>query len=460
MLKKKIILTSLVIAALSLFSACGGEEKVSDTAVNTENAKVEEVAEKAEPTQIAEAAKTERKEKWEKDIDNLAGQLNAYINKFSDADPLLKSAEFEENLQSEIQRLKSDLAEVDDFEIEKRIQMITALFNDGHMVTDFMYSDYYENIIPLQFNAFGEGIYCTIVYDNAYKSALNCRLEAVNGKPVSDIFEEFSKLFGGDNIYNSAQWFGRRINCPAVLKAIGIIEDFEDSFVYTLTDLGGNAFDITVDTRIPYDKRPDEIYERAEGGNAYYESREESIWTEYIEADQIFYIRMRMIPDSKTLNIVEETLEKAREANDIKKIIVDLRDCEGGQVTSIQHSLFAESLKSFGQDTGQLYVITNYATFSMGATTAMYLKNEANATVVGLPAGGGKPYVGNPKAVKLSATGFSVELPTINNYANGAVDNSIAAENYILMPDIEAGITIEDYVNKQDSVLEIIKNLP
>ena len=61
-----------------------------------------------------------------------------------------------DQVQAELKKLSADIPNLDKFDIAVRIQMLTALFHGGHMITDFMFSDFYESTYPVYFNTFME----------------------------------------------------------------------------------------------------------------------------------------------------------------------------------------------------------------------------------------------------------------------------------------------------------------
>ena len=452
---KRILFLVIAIAALGLFTACNN--KAAD-ATEAQPVVVEADIAPVPPAETPiESDNAERNENREKDIEILEKQLNAYIKLFYDIENSDKDKALNEQFQGELKKLFDDIDNLDGFDMAFRIQMITALFHDGHMLTDFMFSDYYENSYPIYFNTFADGIYCISVYDAAYSNALNAKIEAINGIAIDEVFEKFQLLFTGDNIYDSKQCFGRRLHCPHILKALDIVDNIDDPVIFTLTDLEGYSFDMQIE-QMPRENQTDEITNRVEGDEAYYKSKNDPVWMDYLEDDKIMYIRMYYIPQSNELDGMNDDLINILENNDVDKVVLDFRINEGGMLNSIRSKLF-DSLIAFGTEGGNLYVITDHDTFSMAAIITMHLKEEGNAIIVGLVPGGGNPYIGNVRKMTLNNIALTVGIPTNNAYKNGMLDFGPDIKNNIIPPDIEIGINITDYINKTDSVFELIKSM-
>ena len=456
----KLTMLMIVAAVMGIFAACENKSAVIEPSIKREEEiapdnRAKEADNNSQGENLFVAADEKRMENLKKDIDNLSKQLSAYVKLSYDIENSAEDRALSERVHEELEKLYTDMENLDDFHIALRLQFISAMFHDGHMVTDFMFSDYYETSYPIYFNIFEEEPYCIAVYNEEYENMLNCKAVAINGVEIDEIFERFRLLFSGDNIYNSRQWFGRRLHCPAILKALDIIKNIDDPALFTLVDSAGNSFDMQIEQNLT-SMWVDEISSRVKGDEAYYNSKDELVWMDYLREDKLMYVRMYYIPASNELSGMDNALNGILENNEIDKSVVDVRGNEGGMVASIRSGFF-DTLISCGAENGNLYVITDHDTFSMGATIAMYLKEKGGATVIGLASGGAKPYIGAPRNIMISGLGFAIIIPTQNSYKNGAVDFVHTLENNSLEPDIEIGISIEDYVNKKDPVLDLIK---
>lgn len=429
-------------------------ERNSENNITKENSAENHPAVKPEVT-VDEVS--ERDSNWDSDLTQLENQLNAYIKRFLDVETSDKDKEISDKFSKELQLLRKEIPELDDFEIKVRMQMLIALFHDGHMQTEMLSIDKYSTTLPFTFEAFYDGFYCVSIYDNTYKDALNCRINAINDIPIEKIFEDFIFFFSGDNVYNSKAMLGRRLQFPTILKALNIIENLNEPITLTFTDISGNTFHINVENQLSLENLPKKISNRVDGPEAFFESREEDIWLQYLDESKILYVRMYYIPFPNELKDLNEQVSAYLANSNVSKIVIDLRGNGGGEMSLGKP--WHQTLTSFGKQTGQLYVITDYDTFSMAATTAMYLKEEGNATIVGLSPAGGKPYIGGARNFNLRNSGFEIQMPISNFYSDGLLDFYPSIDNYILVPDIEIGISIEDYISKTDSVFELIQSL-
>jgi hypothetical protein len=453
---------------LCSFTSCSSDiASESSNTFSTETAEDQtpkETAEKntIEPSFVADAIEEDENakkiENWTVDITYFENQMASYTRKFLDIENSKENLEISKKVDIAFDRLYADLPELDDFDIQVRMQQITALFQDGHMFTEIAVGMSSGTRFPFSFQTFADGVYCTVVYDKSYEKALNCRLDKINGVSIDEVFNRFYRLYSGDNLYNSRSLFGSKLYYPMILKALDLMENLEASVNYTFTSLDDNTFGIYVYKQIAIDKLPEAIESRSEGAEAFYNSKSEPIWLDYLEDKKALYLRLYYIPSSSEGKDLEERLASFIDKYSVEKIILDLRENGGGQFTALKNG-WVEMLVSFGLKTKCLYVITDYSTFSMAGTTAMYLKDEAGATVVGLPPGGGKPYIGSGQRTSLRNSNFVMWIPTLNSYDNNLGYKPKSLVNHTLYPDIEISISIEDYINKTDPVLNLILSL-
>ena len=110
----------------------------------------------------------------------------------------------------------------------------------------------------------------------------------------------------------------------------------------------------------------------------------------------------------------------------------------------MQHSRFNE--------TGRLYVIVGRATFSAAMEATNHLKDRTNAIFVGEPTGAKPRFQLRQGDFGLPYFGIRV------SYSRGVESANDAGPTMI--PDIQTGLTFEDYMNGADPALDAILRIP
>ncbi len=199
----------------------------------------------------------------------------------------------------------------------------------------------------------------------------------------------------------------------------------------------------------------------------YLRNTERQYWSQYLPAEQLFYIQFNRSGNAPTGEPLAEfgkrSLAELQSAK-VDKIVVDLRFNTGGDLTIGRP--FIERLVALANERKiKVYVITGRATFSAGIYHAMQLRQFANAILVGEPVGdelelwseGGNAIAPNSKlslhyADRLHSLS-PVERPEFRQYLVTDTDLSVARP----MPDILVKMSARDYFAGRDPALEATK---
>lgn len=379
-----------------------------------------------------------RTEKWEKDLNYLK---EAYPNKHVNA--FFKISEDEFN--NKIETLKSNINNLSDEEVENGIYEIVASIGDAHSTA---YRNY-DYRFPLNFYFFGEDLYLINTSDE-YKQALYCKLESVDGMDIREIEEKLRPLTvqaNEANIKKSMLGFFCR---PDILKGAGIIDD-ENSATFTFINNQGTAISIEVEAEdntdgIIMDDPEDE-------SNALYRQHYDlKYWYKYLEDSKILYFKYNecsKYSESGDLKDVIDEVNNYIDNEEIDKIVIDMRDNPGGDEGCLS-PLIDKISSSNLNDPDKFYVVVGMRTFSSAILESYYIRQNTNAVFLG------EPTSGTPRHY---ATRKSFELPNskmIISYSIGFADN-IDDYNDSFIPDKTIKVSIGDYINKVDPVMEYIK---
>lgn len=382
----------------------------------------------------------DRIEKWEKDLNYLQEALpNKHANLFFKMD--------KNEFYNDIDNLKNNLSNMTDEEITIEIYRILAKVGDPHTK---VYKEY-EKRFPVIFSYFGDDIYLTHTSDD-YSEAINCKLKAVNGIDVDEIKNRLNPLVSQANEakikYTSPSFLQR----PDILKGVGIINDGE-SAVFTFENNKGNDFNLdikAVDNESGIINMDDNYDENVP---LYRQRSDLNYWYKYLEEDKILYFKYNHCTEydeeSGDINKVIDEMIDYIDKDKVNKIVIDIRDNGGGRDNRL-HSLIDKIYESDLNDYNKFFVIVGKATFSASIVDACLIRKNTNATFLGEPTGGTPRHYGVTKGFSLPNSKLKISYST--TFVNVSDDY-----NESFMPDKKIEVTIDDYKNNIDPVMEFIK---
>lgn len=190
----------------------------------------------------------------------------------------------------------------------------------------------------------------------------------------------------------------------------------------------------------------------------------------------------------KQLKIKPKTIYKAifkeLQEKEIKHLIIDVRNNLGGRteyVNEVLPFLLQEKTKGIAYQTtswkgkvkknkfpkpskwafeGEVYVLTNGASFSNGSVAAAYAKAYAAAIIIGEETGSRVAgfAAGSRELVTLPNSTIQIKIPSYL-FQYGYPPNEWIVANRGLMPDYEIKYTLEDLIQKKDLALEKARTL-
>lgn len=385
-----------------------------------------------------------RDEKWQKDLNYLQKALP-----MKHVDLFFK--ESEEDFNSQIDELKNNVSKLSDEEVAAGIYKIAAGVSDAHTKA---YKEY-EKGYPLQFYYFNDGIYLINTTED-YSEALNCRLKKINGIDIDKVEELLTPLIAKENEWNIKKTLPSFLMRPDILKGVNISNDTEKS-VFTFENFNNEEFDIEINS-VDLSSEDDNISwivndNEDETIPLYRQNSKLSYWYKYIEEKNTLYFKYNSCTDDKDCGNIEDVIEQMLEfidENNVDRFVIDIRNNSGGR-SGYLNSLI-DGLKERDINTSnRLFVVTGRQTFSSAIVNACQLKKDTNAFFVGEPTSGKPNHYGEVRGFKLPNSKLEVSYST--NYFSLFSDESDA-----FVPDKEIDISIDDYINKKDPVMDYILN--
>lgn len=382
-----------------------------------------------------------RNEKWTKDLNYLAEALpNKHPNIFFKMD--------KDEFYNDIDCLKNNIDTMTDEEITVEIYKIIAKVSDPHTK---VYRDY-EKRFPVQFYYFGNDMYLIHTSDE-YEKVINCKLKAVNGIKVDEIKRRLNPLVSQVNeskIKNTSPSFLAR---PDILKGLHIIED-EDSAIFTLENNDGSDIELDVKSVIPEEGtiNTDDNYD--ESNPLYRQHSDLNYWYKYLDNDKLLYFKYNSCTDhDKKVGDLDSVIDEMNEyidQNKVDKVVIDIRDNSGGRDNCL-HSFIDKISQSKLNNPDKFFVIVGKATFSAPIIDACLIRQTTNATFLGEPTSGSPRHYGATRSFELPNSKLHISHSTL------FVD-MFDDYNESFIPDKNIEVTIDDYKEKRDPIIEYIKN--
>ncbi len=378
----------------------------------------------------------DRNEKWLKDIDYLEATLpKAHKN--------LYFKQSETYFKSELERLREKVATYTDVEMNIALAQVVSSMGDTHTGINIGV----EKTYPIGLYWYDEGIYITDAL-RGYEDLLYSRIISINDMRVEEVANAFKVFFSGAN----KQWFKNQViyymTSSDILKYLGVIE--EEKIQLTIEKQDG-----TIET---VEMLPEEqenfkfIEDETVYKTPFYKQHPyENYWYEYLPQEKVMYVNYRCAQEMFELpfTIFTDQVFQTIEENDAEKLVIDLRENQGGS-DDVFKPFLKKLKKSKLSEEDKLYVVMGRKTYSSGLNTVINLKNETHAILVGEPSGGRPNHYGDTRNYKLPNSELNVRYST--KYIK-----KMKEEVDCLMPDVLIGISAEKELKGEDDVLEYIR---
>ena len=336
-------------------------------------------------------------------------------------------------------RAKLDGPKLDGIAVALEFRKLGASIGDGHTSVALPHG---RDRLPVEFYWFDDGLRLVGI-SAAHRNLLGARLTAVNEVPVAEVTERLRAYIA----QGETQLFDRAsvpdfVNNPDILRAIGAGAGPSFVFTFETPDGARKQVEITAvaevrDEAILGDGKP--LWQRNEA---------QGFWSEWL-ADGSLYVNWRSydgLADHAT------ALLQSLDARHPRRLIVDLRDNEGGDYTVGRSFIEGIASRLWLNQRGVLYVMIGRKTFSAAMTNAVDFKKTTAATLVGEPAGAAPNNWQEVRRTYLPNSGLSVGVSTrYYEFLPGQAE---------LVPDLGAPPEPGDWGNLQDAGVRLVLAQP
>jgi hypothetical protein len=298
-------------------------------------------------------------------------------------------------------------AELSDGEVVVEIAKLLRMLGSGHTGVLGVRIREAAWALPLRFFFFEEGLY-VVAADPALRDLVGARVERIGGHTIDSVRAALDPLIPRDNEMWPRAIGPYRMRSTALLHALGLLPDARRAML-DVFDAAGRAREVTVeaDTRNPdiWNTLPYPAgwvgLEDALGVAPALGARDNGVahWLAYDAASSLIYVAYNKVADAdppgETLEAFAARLEAELAAHDVRKLVIDLRQNNGGN-TFLDEPLLHTLMRTKGLDQrGRFFVLIGRRTFSAAMNAAAYFERHLHPIFVGEPTGGSPNSVGD-----------------------------------------------------------------
>jgi hypothetical protein len=399
-------------------------------------------------------AQTEGEIDWDYEIDLLGRELaEKHPNLFFRMD----SAFF----FHEMRKVAAEAPGKSRFYIAVKLQQILAKMGDAHTLVNYHFDVDKSLILPIESYWFKDGIYITQT-DREYETLLGKKLSAINGIPLQVIIDSLSTLLVHDSPSQVKYHVPRMLTWSQLLSFFGF-SDIKNVNIHVINEAGEEE---KVSIHLPASlgemlKIEGEILPLGwQDPKAYFREQ-------YFEKDKIYYVQYNrcwsreveedygsgatalFMPSFKEFH--KQVFQVLRK-KEVDKLIFDLRFNSGGHPD--QGSEFVADLhKSRIKGKGQFFLFVGRKTQAEAMINALDFMRGADVVVVGEESGGRPNHFGEVKRFVLPESGLIVSH-------SSSYFRLLEGDPDSLVPDVEASISFQQYLQGVDPALEAVRKLP
>ncbi len=378
-------------------------------------------------------------ERWTQDLDFLAAELPArHKNLFS----VISEDEF----RGRVEELRRELPSLHPDQIVARLMALVAAVGDSHTTLGYRT----QTGIPSMTAWLKEGIYI-LNTTGPYKAFLFGRITAVGGKSLEDVIPRLASIIPHENEAQVKNQIPNLLADTILLHGLGLIPS-ADSAAITVETPSGELVAAEMKS-IPFTSNPGWLVDTRDetGAPLYLRNRRLYYWFEVLaDAKTLFfkYNSCQEIPGKPFAAFVREMFQAA-DAAAVERVVVDLRHNGGGN-SGIFRPFLEELKKRPGlMRRGGIFVLVGRRTFSSAILNALELKKETPAVFAGEPTGGKPNHFGEVQMFGLPNSKLAVTYSV--KYFKYLEDDPDS-----LVPEIPVEMTLRDYLEKADPVLDAV----
>jgi hypothetical protein len=378
---------------------------------------------------------------WQSDITSLAQQMES-LNEVPF--PGVGLGDFDAAAANLAARVPS----ISDAEVRTGLQALVASIGIAHDDVEWPAPSPFR-YLPLSFYWFDDGIYVTNAAAQ-YQNLLGGKLVSVDQTPADATIQLLSPLVAHDNdSWLKYMLMFNKLTNTDFLFGTGVTQSTDGAQIQVQTASGDlTSANVQALSQFPpllpvfhgnlplYRQHPDKYY-----------------WATVIDGGATVYFQYNQCMEDPTQASAAflAQLSQMLAQPGVGRVIVDMRNNTGGDVRILDP--WIEQIKSSRYNTpGRLYVIVGRATFSAAMEAIDHFRDETAAIFVGEPTGAKPQFVYRVGDFPLPFFGLRV------SYGSGT--ETAKDPGPALVPDIQTGLTSQQYMNGDDPAMDAILSNP
>jgi hypothetical protein len=398
---------------------------------------------------------------WREDLHYLAKQI-------PETNPRAFHAVSAPAFAAEVAALDAEIPTLSDHQVEVEFARLVARLGEGHSrvslpglpdpmtdlaeITPAKDARLAFHRAPIRLYAFSDGLF-VVAATPAFKRLVGAQVLKIAGHPADEVLAAVRPIANRDNEMGVRLIAPDLVVVPEVLQALNLTEDARTLAV--ILRLPGGAEQRVELPTIESDGAPqwDAFMPAPLAGR----HAEKNFWAEYRPQDGVLYARLRVIRDSPELTVAAfaRSLEALATAHPVRKVVLDLRNCHGGDNQRFRALLLQVIREPRLDRPGRLFVLIDRGTFSAAVNSASDLERLANAIFVGEPTGGAPSSWGDPKRITLPNSGLIARISTIY-WRDWTTDES----RPWIAPEISTPVSSADYFAGGDPAMAAVLAFP
>ena len=265
---------------------------------------------------------------------------------------------------------------LEDYQVVQGLNALTASIGDGHtfLAASTTYHRYSIGLFQ-----FGEEL--RVIRASAqYRNLLGARIISVEGRSIAEVQRALQRYIPqGENQWYLLEHSSEVFVTPESLAALGITPRLGPVRIL-FESAEGRRFAMRLPALAPGTKI---AWTQADQISPYLRQREDGLWFMHLPETKTVYADFRSY---RQLEQNAKALWAFIDANDVDRLVIDLRNNAGGNYSEgRRHLLYPAIFKPRLNRTGHLYVLTGRTTFSAAMTNATDFRRETEAILVGEP---------------------------------------------------------------------------
>jgi hypothetical protein len=343
----------------------------------------------------------------------------------------------------EVARLDSAIPRLSDLQIRLRLVRLTSMVRDEHTSAAALPQPAVR--LPFDVLWMDDGPYI-VTTTASLRGLLGSRITAIDGHPIAAIADTLRQYIPHEGEIGFRRQAEHALVFPDVLHWLDLARDT----VYVMLDVaqpGRTQARVGIRSLAAGQYAP---ASRPGGEPAYRQRPGEKYWFTLLP-DQVLFIKYNQCRDGAAFRSMSDSIARMLDTGRVNRVVVDLRDNEGGDDYVIRPLLAALESHPALVDNKRVFAIIGRSTASSGLSAAHDLRSRAHATLVGEPSGPNR--FGNTRSFELPYSRIVVVYATTEHQTD-------AGPAPTLQPDVFVGPTPAAIVAGRDPALDWIRSHP